>query len=309
MPSPGANVYRLVRSMRPVQWTKNLLVFAGLLFSANYGNPGLALRAVAGFALFCLVSGTIYIFNDLVDLEADRVHPRKRSRPLAAGLVSPRLALASAVVIAAASLTASFALSAPFGQTILAYFLVTILYSHAFKHVAILDVILLALGFVLRAIAGVVVIRVEGGPLVPMTPWFVVCVFFAALFIAICKRRQELTSINDAVNHRRVLEEYSEAFLDQMISVATGTTVLSYAMWLIAGMHGDAGTGAAGLAASNANLTMISTLPFVIYGIFRYLYLVYQKSEGGEPERLILKDKPLLLTVVAWLVIVVWLQK
>jgi 4-hydroxybenzoate polyprenyltransferase len=302
MPStPHDVLFQVIRSMRPLQWSKNLLLFAGILFSRNYDKPVLLLQVVWGFGLFCVVSGAMYILNDLVDVEADRLHPRKSRRPLAAGALSPRAALAASLVLAVGGLAGSFWLSRAFGETALAYFIITILYSHIFKHVAIVDIILLALGFVLRAIAGVVVIRIEAGPPVPLTPWFVICVLFAALFIAICKRRHELTSMESAADHRRVLEEYTPAFLDQMIAVSTTATVMSYALYLIAAPGAQ--------AIEPQNLRMISTFPFVIYGVFRYLYLVYRCSEGGEPETLLLKDKPLLLNVVLWLAIFIYLQR
>jgi 4-hydroxybenzoate polyprenyltransferase len=286
--------------MRPRQWLKNLLLFAGIIFSHNCGNGTLALRAFAGFCLFCLLSGAVYILNDLQDTEADRLHPRKKNRPLAARLVKRRTAFYWAMILTAIGLGFSFLLSASFGLAAMAYYVLTLLYSHIFKHVAIVDVILLASGFVLRAIAGVVVIRVSNGPAVPMTPWFVICILFLALFVAICKRRHELTSMEEAANHRRVLEEYSPAFLDQMISVSSSATIISYALYLVAGPHG-------GVFEPTQDLRLLSTLPFVIYGVFRYLYLVYKRGEGGEPETLILKDKPFLANVLFWLVLMVYL--
>lgn len=291
----------LISLMRPKQWLKNFLLFAGIVFSQNYDKWDMLLRAFAGFAAFCIVSGAIYIFNDLVDAEADRLHPRKKNRPLAARLIKRRIAFFWAIVLSCAGIGGSYLLSVPFGITASSYYILTLLYSHVFKHVAIVDVILLAGGFVLRAIAGVVAIRYTGGPEVPMTPWFVICVFFLALFVAICKRRHELMALEDAAEHRRVLDEYSPAFLDQMISVSTAATVISYALYLVAGPHGG------GSLDSIQGLRMISTLPFVIYGVFRYLYLVYKMGEGGEPENLILKDKPFLLNLILWLVLTLYL--
>ena len=293
--------YNLLRSMRPRQWIKNLLLFAGIVFSHNLDDPVLILRALAGFGLFCALSGAVYILNDLADLESDRLHPSKSRRPLAAGLVGPRTAGAYALVCAAGALGTAFLLSQPFFLSAVAYFVIALLYSHAFKHFVVLDIILLGLGFVLRAIAGVFVIRTDFGDPVPMTPWFVICVLFLSLFIATCKRRQELAVLEAASGHRPVLDDYTPAILDQMIAVSTSATVISYALYLVARSQ-EAGQ-------DPESLRMISTLPFVLYGIFRYLYLVYKKNEGGEPERLILKDKPLLINTVFWLAIMVYLHK
>lgn len=291
----------LLRSIRPHQWTKNLLLFAGIIFSHNFDKTNLLLRSAAGFGLFCLISGAIYIVNDIIDLQADRLHPRKRLRPLAAGHLSPSVALTFSLVIGVGAIAASFALSMQFGLTALAYLIITTAYSSFFKHIAIVDVILLALGFVLRAIAGVIVIRVDWGPEVPMTPWFVICVFFLAFFIAVCKRRHELVAVEEAEEHRRVLAEYSPQFLDQLIAVSTSATVISYALYLVAADRNR--------LATDDQLSMIATLPFVIYGIARYLHLVYRRTEGGEPERLVLKDKPILFNTLLWLVLVVIFHK
>lgn len=292
-------LYHLFRSMRPRQWLKNLLLFAGIIFSHNLGKPVLFLRSTAGFALFCMIAGAIYILNDIRDAENDRLHPKKRNRPIAADLVSPQQAGVFALVLAAVTLALSFFLSVPFFWTVLAYCVVTVLYSMGLKHVAIVDVLMVAGGFVLRAVAGVVVIRIEGGPEVPMTPWFVLCVFFLALFIAVCKRRHELECVENAAEHRIVLEEYPRPFLDLMIAVSTSAAIFAYVLYLIAAYGGK----------ETQDLKMILTLPFVIYGIFRYLYLVYRRDEGGEPESLVLKDKPLLFNTLLWLILLLILQK
>ncbi len=298
--------YQILRAMRPMQWSKNGLLFAGVAFSQNLDNLHLLARATLGCLLFCALSGAIYIFNDLADIEADRLHPRKRRRPLASGKLGVKTAIVAGTVASVLGLALSFWLAFDFGLIALTYFIITILYSFRFKHVAIVDIILLALGFVLRAIAGVLAIRVAGGPEIALTPWFVICVLFLALFIAICKRRHELTSMESATDHRRVLEEYNPAFLDQMIAVSTTATIISYAMYLIAAPLGPIreSTNYHDLS----GLVMIVTFPFVIYGIFRYLYLVYRKNEGGEPETLILKDKALLIDVVLWLALTLFLK-
>jgi 4-hydroxybenzoate polyprenyltransferase len=294
------NLLQFLRAMRPHQWIKNLLLFAGILFSRHFTEWNLLLRAFAGFALFCLMAGSIYILNDLRDVENDRLHPRKKLRPLAARLISPVQALVFALLVAACGLVLSFLLSPAFGWTALLYFVTTMLYSEFFKGVVILDTVLVAAGFVLRAVAGVFVIRIPSGPEIPMTPWFVICVFFLALFIAICKRRHELIHVQNAPNHRQVLDQYTPAFLDQMIAVSTSAAIFSYTLYLIRVYGGDSDEKA---------LKVTLTLPFVIYGMFRYLYLVYRCDEGGEPETLVLKDKPLLLNTLLWLVLLMVLQR
>jgi 4-hydroxybenzoate polyprenyltransferase len=294
------NPLQYIRAMRPHQWIKNLLLFAGILFSRHFTEWNLLLRAFAGFGLFCLLAGAVYILNDLRDIENDRLHPRKKLRPIAAGLIVPRRALMFALLAAAYGLVLSFLLSPAFGWTALLYFVITILYSEFFKRVVVLDTILVAAGFVLRAVAGVFVIRIWDGPYIPMTPWFVICVFFLALFIAVCKRRHELLNVQNAPNHRQVLDQYTPAFLDQMIAVSTSAAIFSYTLYLISAYGGDS---------DERSLRMTLTLPFVIYGIFRYLYLVYRCDEGGEPETLVLKDKPLLLNTLLWLVLLMVLHE
>lgn len=297
-------LYYLIISMRPRQWVKNLLVFAGLLFSHHYGDFRMLMASVWAFVVFCMLSGSAYILNDWVDREADRLHPRKSKRPLAAGKIHPALALAFAFLLACVGLALAFALptgfrhDSPFGMTALTYFLATLLYSFLFKDIAIVDIILLALGFVLRAIGGVVVLRGMGSE-VPMTPWFIICVLFLSLFIATCKRRHELVSLREnAAEHRKSLEDYTVGFLDQLIAVSTSAAVISYALYLTTGLSDD-----------GADLKMISTFPFVLFGIFRYLFLVYKCERGGEPETLVLKDKPLLLNTLLWLGAMVFLHR
>lgn len=285
--------YHLLRSLRPHQWTKNLLLFAGLLFSMHFNMPSLLLRAVEGFALFCMLSGSIYIFNDLKDLEQDRQHPRKKNRPLASGKVQPLQALILAGTLSTIGLVVSFYLSPAFGYVSLTYFIITVLYSQIFKYVVIVDILALALGFVLRAVAGILAIRTAEGPAIAMTPWFIICVFFLALFIAMCKRRHELLFIGKAEEHRRVLSQYSQLFLDQMIAICTSGAIFSYVLYLLAISNHD----------GVQDLKMLLTLPFVLYGIFRYLYLVYRCDEGGEPDKEVLRDKPLLINTILWLVL------
>ncbi len=294
----------LIRLMRPRQWTKNILLFAGIVFSHQFTDPKMLAVSTMAFAICCCLSAAVYIINDLMDREADKLHPVKRNRPLAAGTVSTFSAIVLAVflvlagLLSAFSLPNGFSLQNPFGQTALCYFAITCLYSLWIKRVAMADIILLALGFVLRAMAGVFVLR-GLQPDIPITPWFILCVFFLALFVVTCKRRNELLSMHDeAASHRRVLEDYTPDILNLLIAVCTACTLLAYALYLTTEI--DKGS---------IDIRMAATFPFVLYGIFRYIHLVYKKSEGGEPETLILKDKPLLLNTMIWLVLVVLLYK
>jgi 4-hydroxybenzoate polyprenyltransferase len=275
--------------MRPRQWTKNLLLFAGIIFSENLHNAEMLRNAVWGFISFCLLAGAIYIFNDLHDINEDLQHPRKRLRPIASGAIRPAIALVWGIIISILGLLLAFSITRNFGIAAVSYFVLLGLYSFALKHVVIIDIMVIALGFVIRAIAGVEAIKLPGVD-VPVTPWFIACTLFLALFLAISKRRHELILLSErASNHRPVLEEYSPAFLDQMVAIVTSGTVISYALWTTVGFH---------------KRNMVYTLPFVLYGIFRYLYIVYQKREGGSPESELLRDIPLLVNIFLWLVTV-----
>lgn len=280
-----------IKAMRPKQWIKNLLLFAGIVFSENLTNTPMLLNAAMGFVFFCLLSGAIYIINDLRDLESDRQHPFKRYRPIASGALSLSVAKLLAFSLMLVGLAGSFYINFHFGFVALGYFALFNFYSFFLKHIVIVDILVVAIGFVLRAIAGIEAIRIPGAS-IPMTPWFISVTFFLALFIVICKRRHELILLNEnASDHRPVLEEYSAAFIDQMIAAVTSATVISYALWTTIGY------------ARKQN--MIYTLPFVLYGIFRYLYVAYHKEEGGTPEAVLLTDKPLLLVILLWGITVV----
>ncbi len=284
--------------MRPRQWTKNVLLFAGVVFSNHLGDAVFVLRAAMGFVLFSILSGAIYLINDVMDVEADRLHPRKCKRPVAAGELSIETALLVAAIAGITSLIISFLLSVPFGMVTLTYGLITITYSLSIKHVVVLDVMFLALGFVLRAVGGVFIIRNLGAD-VPMTPWFLICIFFLSLFIASCKRRQEIT-LSNASEHRRVLADYDSAILDQFVVISAGLAVMAYALYLVSAVENP--------GSHPMSLPLVSSLPLVVFGIFRYLFLVYVKGEGGEPERLVMKDKALLITAVIWLTLMTYLH-
>lgn len=279
----------LLQTMRPTQWVKNLIIFAVLIFSLNLFNVTLLLRTVIAFILFCIISGTVYIINDYVDLESDRMHPTKCRRPLASGMVPPGFAIRSAVVLSIIGLGGSFLLGIGFGLVALAYYTLVVSYTFYLKHVVILDVFAVALGFVARALAGGIVIHSY------ISAWFLICILFLSLFLALAKRRHELLLLDErASSHRRALAEYSPFFLDQMIAVVTTSTVLSYAMFTVSSDSLE--------YQRFQTHNLIYTVPFVLYGIFRYLYLAYHKEQGGSPTRVLLTDKALMLDIFLWLV-------
>ena len=273
----------LVLLLRPKQWTKNLLLFAGLIFSYNLFQLALVMDALIAFISFCLLSGCVYIINDLMDIKEDRMHPQKKERPLAAGKVGSK----QAGVLLAGLLVLSFALAWSinilFLVMALIYFTLTLSYSLWLKYIVIIDVFTIAFGFLLRAVAGAVAIEVS------ISPWFFVCTLLLSLFLALTKRRQESINLtNNGVEIRKVLEHYPVQYLDQLISIVTASTILGYSLYTF--------------TASQSDLFML-TIPFVIYGIFRYLYLVHNKNMGESPDEVLLKDKPLLLNIALWVII------
>lgn len=287
----GSVIVHLARALRPKQWTKNLLLFAPLLFTMNLqwdpAHPGgflaLLLRVTVAFGLFSLLSSAGYLVNDLLDLDRDRLHPTKRLRPLAAGLVSPSLALVLAGVLALGSVVGGFLLSGAYGAVQSSYVVLNTAYSLWLKHVLLVDVFAVAAGFVLRAVAGAVVIAV------PISPWLYLCTLLGALFLALAKRRAEYRLLEaEAVNHRPVLEGYTLPVLDQLLAVVTAATVIAYSLYTF--------------TAENLprNGAMMLTIPFVLFGLFRYLYLANVRDQGGSPEDVLLQDWPLWLTIVLW---------
>ena len=287
----GRSVVTLViRSLRPEQWTKNLIVFAGLLFGLQLFNAAAVVQALLAFAVFCALSGAVYVVNDIMDRDADRRHPLKARRPIAAGELSPSVAGGAAAVLAVGGLAAAFLLGRPFGLVALAYVVLQSLYSGPLKHIVILDVLTIAAGFVLRAAAGAVVVAV------PISRWLLVVTTLLALFLALSKRRHELVLLADgAVQHRPILGEYSPYLLDQMISVVTASTLVAYIFYCISPETVQKfGTDLLGL-----------TIPFPLYGIFRYLYLVHRREGGGSPSQMLLNDRPLLICVGLWVAAVV----
>jgi 4-hydroxybenzoate polyprenyltransferase len=278
--------------LRPSQWLKNLLVFAALIFSRHLVVAQSVARAILAFASFCLLASAAYVVNDVHDAEKDRLHPIKRLRPIAANRVSTQSALLLAVVLASAALALALGLGPGFAEIVAAYAVLQLVYSFAVKDIVILDVMAIAAGFVLRAVGGGVAIDVY------VSPWLVICTFLLALFLGFSKRRHEVVLLEGAASaHRESLREYSPYFLDQMISVVTASTVLAYAIYTVSPevrekLHTD---------------SLYLTIPFVLYGIFRYLYLVHQREGGGNPTRELLTDRPLWVNVLLWIGTAIWL--
>jgi 4-hydroxybenzoate polyprenyltransferase len=282
-------VVALAVSIRPRQWIKNLFVFAGLIFSHKLFTPD-AWRALAAFAVFCALSGTVYLVNDVADRERDRAHPRKRRRPVASGALSARAAVMAATVLAIASLATAATLGRPFLLVAAAYVVLLLAYSVWFKHIVLVDVLVVALGFVLRAVAGALAVDVD------ISGWLLICTILIALFLALGKRRHEYLTLDaEAVRHRPILAEYSAPLLDQMIAVVTASTVTSYALY----------TMSPETIAKFGTRLLPATLPFVLYGVFRYLYLLYRRQLGGNPSELFLNDRALVVNACLWVLAVV----
>ncbi len=287
-----STVANLVVSLRPDQWTKNLIVFAALIFAVKLFDPAALALASAAFLIFCVLSGCVYLINDVSDREADRQHPLKRERPIASGALSAGTALAWAAGLSVAALAAAYALRPVFALAAAAYLALFALYTHTLKHVVILDVMSIAIGFVLRAVAGGLVIGV------PVSDWLLVCTILLALFLGLAKRRHEITMLADgASGHRRILEEYDPYLLDQMIAIVAAATLVVYIIYC----------ASPETAERFGTRLLVLTTPFPIYGIFRYLYLVHRKHGGGSPSDLLLRDRPLLGCVALWGIAVVLL--
>ena len=277
--------WNVIRSLRPEQWTKNLIIFGGLLFGQRLFDLHSVLYATAAFAVFCALSGVVYLLNDVADRDADRRHPLKRRRPIASGELSTSTALMAAAMIGIGALTVAFLLHTQFGFFAASYVALLALYSGPLKHVVIVDVLTIAVGFVLRAAAGAAVIDV------PISNWLLFITILGALFLALSKRRHELVLLaDDATSHRPILQEYTPYLLDQMISVVTASTLVAYAFYTVNPE-----------TVEKFHTTRLAlTLPFLLYGIFRYLYLVHQKEGGGSPAEMLLNDRPLLVCVALW---------
>jgi len=281
----------VLKAARPRQWPKNGLVFMALLFSIDQeyrlSDPDTwawkLVESLIAFVCFCMVSSADYLVNDIRDVEADRLHPRKRHRPIAAGQLAVSTAWAWAAILAVTGNAIAFALDWRLGMVVLGYTLLMLAYSHWLKHMVLIDLMVIAAGFVLRAAAGALAIDV------PISPWLYVMTALGALFIGIYKRRAEIELLqDDAVHHRKILDEYNLELLDQMAMTVTAATVMAYGLYTFT---------AEGLP---ENHSMMLTIPFVLYGIFRYLYLVHTRHEGGSPEEVLLRDPPIMLTVAGW---------
>jgi len=282
----NSTIFQIFRSMRPRQWTKNLILFAPLVFSQHLMNADYVLKSMLAFAIFCIISGCIYILNDIIDLEQDKKHPLKSKRPLASGKLRPAAAkIAFVFCMIIALIGAAFFCNASFVYIALLYIALQIVYSLYLKHIVIIDVFCIAAGFLARVAAGAEALQVT------FSTWLFVCTILLSLFLALSKRRHEIMLLeNNAVHHRKILFEYSPDLLDQMISIVTPATVIAYILYTISQETIEKfGTD-----------KLKYTTPFVLYGIFRYLYLIHQKNEGGSPEKVLLNDRPLLYAVVLY---------
>jgi 4-hydroxybenzoate polyprenyltransferase len=274
----------LFKTMRPRQWPKNIFIFAALVFDKQLLHLNPFLQTVAGFVLFCLISSSVYIFNDLADIEADRQHPEKKKRPIPSGELPLSAAWIVGTLLAIITLALSFLMDWGFGVVVLAYFLINLAYSHWLKHIPIIDVLVLALCFVLRVEGGVTLIDVQR-----FSPWIYIVMTLLALYLGFGKRRAELALLaQGAGSHRKVFEGYTIPLLDQYILIVSGTTIVAYSLYTFTAPNVP------------ANHSMMLTIPFVLYAIFRYLYLVQIKHAGGAPEEILLSDRPLQIAILFW---------
>jgi len=278
----------LFKTMRPRQWTKNVFIFAALVFDKQLFVVDSFLRTIAGFALFCLISSSVYIFNDLADIEADRTHPEKKKRPIPSGQLSVCAAWAAGILLVAIALGLGYLLAPAFAGVMGLYFLINMAYSKWLKYIPIVDVLILAAGFVLRVGAGVTLIHVER-----FSPWLYVVMTLLSLFLGFGKRRAELALLtHGAGSHRKVLDGYTIPLLNQYIMIVSGTTIVAYSLYTFSAPNVP------------ANHSMMLTIPFVVYTIFRYLYLIHVEDEGGAPEEILLTDRPFQIAMVLWAITV-----
>ncbi len=274
----------LIKAMRPKQWTKNAFVFFALVFDKQLFLPAPFLRTLAGFFLFCLISSTVYLFNDIADVESDRQHPEKKFRPIASGVLPIPAAWVAAILLTLIVIPLGYFYSPVFAGILTIYLVINLLYSRWLKHVPILDVLIIAAGFVLRVGAGASLIVVER-----FSPWLYVVTTLFALFIGFGKRRAEITLLEKgAGSHRKVLDGYTLPLLDQFITIVSGTTIVAYSLYTFSAPN------------LPENHTMMLTIPFMVYGIFRYLQLIQSGHAAGAPDEVALKDRPLQLIVLLW---------
>lgn len=290
-------ILALLEALRPKQWTKNLLVFAGVVFALQASHPDLLVRATAGFLGFSLLAGTVYLVNDLRDVAADRVHPRKRHRPLASGRLPVGLAWGAVPVLLVAVGALAAWLGAAYTWVLVAYLVLNLAYSYVLKHQVILDVFVIAAGFVLRAVAGVALL-LPIAPDTPLSAWLLVCTFFGALFLAVSKRRRELANAGEAATQQRaVLAAYTPELLDRMLTVAAACTLMSYALYTIW----------PATVAKFGSEALIVTVPIVAYAVFRYLHLVRVSETAEDPSQVLVSDRPIQYAVLAFIAIAVWI--
>jgi 4-hydroxybenzoate polyprenyltransferase len=280
-----------LRLIRVRQWTKNMLIFAAPIFADRLFDPVSMEKAILAFAAFCLTASTIYVLNDWKDEESDRIHPDKKHRPLASGRVSHGEALALVALLAAGTVFIAIETGHGLWEMLLAYALLNIAYTFLLKRVIILDLFIVSIGFIMRAMTGGIVIGV------PISSWLLMCTFFLALFMSAGKRRHEVLLLGDlSKDHRSTLAEYPVRLLDQMIAVLTGLSIVTYSLYTLSPQtfqkfHSE---------------RMVYTIPVVTFGLFRYLYLVYQKDMGGKPEEIMLRDRTIQMTVLIWIALVIW---
>jgi 4-hydroxybenzoate polyprenyltransferase len=287
-------LYYIVISMRPGQWTKNLVVFAGLVFSRNLFNQELAAKSFEAFVVFCVLSGMIYLINDIADIEKDKLHDRKKERPLPSGRLKVSVAAVASVAGTLLGLYLAWWIGREFFKIAAVFLALNTVYSFALKRVVLLDVMSISISFVLRAIGGVESL-VGVDPTIELSPWLLICTLFLSLFLAFCKRRHELVTLRNAHDHRISLAEYSPALLDQLVGITAGGSLLAYALYTI---WPDT-------VEKFGTTNLVYTLPLVLLGVMRYLYLVYNKQKGGSPSDLLLHEKFLLITVLAWVLVVI----
>jgi 4-hydroxybenzoate polyprenyltransferase len=279
----------IIISLRPHQWSKNLVVFAALIFSGNVFVPKDVELAFITFVLFSLASGSVYLFNDILDRKEDAIHPAKKLRPVVSGKLAIKYAASASLIICLVSIIGSFILNQVLACIFIVYITLTVLYTIKLKHIVVVDILIVAIGFVLRAIAGAVVIAVK------ISPWLLVCTLFLALFMVIGKRRHEFVLLQEnAADHRKILKEYNLLLLDQMIVVVTAASIVSYALYTL-----DNDT-----VEKFQTEYLVYTIPFVILGIFRYLFLIYKKNLGDRPEQILLNDKGIIITILLWIITV-----
>jgi 4-hydroxybenzoate polyprenyltransferase len=279
-------IYLLIISLRPKQWIKNLIVFAGILFAQKIFDPAMFLKTIEAFVIFCAASSSVYLINDLRDQEQDRLHPKKKHRPIASGAVAPSLAWVTLVILLPAILILSFWLNYVFGLIVLLYLIMMFGYTYRLKEIAVLDAFIISGGFVLRGVAGVEIVGIY------ISPWFLICASLLALFIVFCKRRHEVLVLKDnAEAHRKILSEYNAPFLDQLIGIISSATIVTYILYTLAPET----------VAKFHTRGLLLTAPFVVFGLFRFLWFVYRKNDGGSAEDIIIKDPIMVMTMVGWL--------